>query len=156
MFRGVSSLSLDVKGRLAIPARYRARLQDESASRLVATVGVVNIEKDRCLVILPEPEWLEIERNLVRMPGLDPKTRTLQRLLMGFAHELDMDGQGRVLLPKKLRDFASLSKQVALVGQGNKFELWDEETWNGRCDEWLGEADLTQLESLGNFASLSI
>ena len=67
-----------------------------------------------------------------------------------------MDGQGRVLLPPGLRRFAALDKRVALVGQGKKFELWDEETWNGRCDEWLNDSDLSQLDSAADIASLSI
>ena len=151
MFRGVSVLNLDTKGRLAIPARYRERLQSCCASRLVVTV-----DRDRCLLIYPEPTWIEIERQLERLPSFNPETRKLQRLYIGNAHEVDMDGQGRVLLPPGLRRFASLDKRVALVGQGKKFELWDEETWSGNCDEWLNEVDLSQLESTPDIASLSI
>ena len=67
-----------------------------------------------------------------------------------------MDGQGRVLLPPALRSFASLDKRVALVGQGKKFELWDEETWNDNCADWLGDTDLSQLDSSPDIASLNI
>jgi len=151
LFRGVSVLSLDAKGRLAIPARYREQLQECCASRLVITV-----DSDRCLLIYPEPNWVEIERKLERLPSFNPTARKLQRLYIGHAHDAEMDGQGRVLLPPELRRFASLDKRVALVGQSNKFELWDEDTWNGRRDEWLNVADLTQLESAPDFASLSI
>lgn len=151
MFRGVSVLSLDAKGRLAIPARYRERLQSGCASRLVITV-----DSDRCLLIYPEPNWIEIERKLEALPSFNPAARKLQRLYIGHAHEVEMDAQGRVLLPPELRRFASLDKRVALVGQGKKFEVWDEDTWNNRCEEWLDEADLQQLESSPEFASLSI
>ncbi|MEA3278836.1 MAG: division/cell wall cluster transcriptional repressor MraZ [Pseudomonadota bacterium] len=151
MFRGVSILNLDVKGRLAIPARYRDRLQSCCASRLVVTV-----DSDRCLLIYPEPNWTEIERKLEGLPSFNPTARKLQRLYIGHAHDVDMDGQGRVLLPPELRRFASLDKRVALVGQGKKFELWDEESWNGRCEEWLDEDDLKELESAPDFAALSI
>jgi len=151
LFRGVSILSLDAKGRLAIPARYREQLQECCASRLVITV-----DRDRCLLIYPEPNWIEIERKLERLPSFNPAARKLQRLYIGHAHDVEMDGQGRVLLPPELRRFASLDKRVALVGQSNKFELWDEDTWTGQRDEWLNEADIGQLEATPDFASLSI
>lgn len=151
MFRGVSVLNLDVKGRLAIPARYRERLQLCCDSHLVVTV-----DRDRCLLIYPEPTWIEIERKLDQLPSFNEDARKLQRLYIGHAQEVDMDGQGRVLLPPGLRRFASLDKRVALVGQGKKFELWDEETWNGNCDDWLNDTDLSQLESSPDIASLNI
>lgn len=151
MFRGVSILSLDSKGRLAIPARYRERLQACCESRLVVTV-----DRDRCLLIYPEPTWIEIERKLDQLPSFNENARKLQRLYIGHAQEVDMDGQGRVLLPPALRSFASLDKRVALVGQGKKFELWDEETWNDNCADWLGDTDLSQLDSSPDIASLNI
>ncbi|MCB2263141.1 MAG: division/cell wall cluster transcriptional repressor MraZ [Candidatus Thiosymbion ectosymbiont of Robbea hypermnestra] len=151
MFRGVSFLSLDTKGRLAIPARYRERLLSCCNARLVLTV-----DRDRCLLLYPEPTWTEIERKLDQLPSFNEQARMLQRLYIGHAQEVDMDGQGRVLLPLALRSFASLDKRVALVGQGKRFELWDEDTWNGRCDDWLHKADLSQVDSSPDIASLNI
>jgi len=151
VFRGVSFLNLDAKGRLAIPARHRERLQSCCDSRLVITV-----DRDRCLLVYPEPTWLEIERKLDQLPSFDEQARKLQRLYIGHAQEVDMDAQGRVLLPPALRRFASLDKHVALVGQGKKLELWDADTWNGNCDEWLTKADLSHLESSPEIASLNI
>jgi len=151
MFRGVSTLSLDVKGRLAMPARYREQLQSCCASRLVVT-----IDTDRCLLIYPEPNWKEIEHKLEQLPSFNPTARKLQRLYIGHAHDVEMDTQGRVQIPPELRQFANLDKRVALIGQSNKFELWDEDTWVARRDQWLNEEDLAQLESSTEFASLSI
>jgi MraZ protein len=151
LFRGVSILNLDAKGRLAIPARYREQLQACCASRLVITV-----DADHCLLIYPEPNWVEIERKLERLPSFNPTARKLQRLYIGHAQDVEMDAQGRLLLPPSLRSFAALDKRVALVGQGNKFELWDEDAWVRRRDEWLSEADLQQMETASDFASLSI
>ena len=151
MFRGVSILNLDSKGRLAIPVRYRERLQSCCESRLGVTV-----DRDRCLLIYPEPTWVEIERKLDQLPSFNENARKLQRLYIGHAQEVDMDGQGRVLLPPALRSFASLDKRVALVGQGKKFELWDEETWNDNCVDWLNDTDLSQLDSSPDIASLNI
>jgi MraZ protein len=149
MFRGASKVTLDAKGRLAIPSRYRERIVSRADGHLVATV-----DRDYCLLIYPLPDWEELEEKLVKLPSNNPQARRLQRLMVGYATELDMDGNGRILLPRELRDFAGLARQVMLIGQGNKFELWDEERWNTRRDEWLaaeeGEyADLPEeLKSL--------
>jgi MraZ protein len=136
MFRGASKVTLDAKGRLAIPSRYRERLISRAEGRLVATV-----DRDRCLLIYPLPDWEEIERRLDRMPNLKYQVRELQRLILGNATDLEMDGHGRVLISRELRDFAGLDKQAMLVGQGKKFELWDEERWNARLDEWVAAGD---------------
>jgi MraZ protein len=151
LFRGASSLNLDSKGRLAIPTRYRELLVDTCASELVITV-----DKDHCLLIYPKPIWLEIEDKLKALPSFDESARNLQRLYIGNAHEIDMDSQGRILLPQELRRFAGLNKKVTLVGQINKFELWDEETWNSRQEAWLQEVDLNNLDLPAEFKSLSI
>jgi len=136
MFRGASKVTLDAKGRLAIPSRYRERLMSRAEGRLVATV-----DRDQCLLIYPLPDWEEIERRLDRTPNLKHQVRQLQRLIVGYATDLEMDGHGRILISRELRDFAGLDKQAMLVGQGKKFELWDEERWNARLDEWLAAGD---------------
>ncbi|MBT8141075.1 MAG: division/cell wall cluster transcriptional repressor MraZ [Gammaproteobacteria bacterium] len=136
MLRGASQINLDAKGRLSIPSRYRAQLQETCQGQVVITV-----DKDYCLLIYPFPEWEDVERKLNRLPNLNKQARRLQRLMIGYASEVEMDGNGRVLLPKELRAFAGLEKQVVLLGQGNKFELWDETRWNENRDAWLAEDD---------------
>ncbi|HLF12360.1 MAG TPA: division/cell wall cluster transcriptional repressor MraZ [Gammaproteobacteria bacterium] len=149
MFRGATKVTLDSKGRLAIPSRYRERITNRADGHLVATV-----DRDYCLLIYPLPDWEEIERKLVRLPALHKQARRLQRLMVGYATELDMDSHGRILLTRELREFAGLDRQAMLIGQGNKFELWNEDRWNARRDEWLANeqdelAGLPQeLESL--------
>lgn len=143
MFRGVNPINLDEKGRLAIPTRYRAELKDCCEHQLVLTVGL-----DKCLMLYPLPEWEEIERKLVKLPSLDKRTKRLQRLLIGHATECEMDGQGRVLIAEPLRKFATLEKRVVLIGQGNKFELWDEDLWCRSRDEWVDEEGLDDLSDL--------
>ncbi len=151
MFRGVNTLNLDVKGRLAIPARYRDDLLRQSEGRLVITINDSNSE--RCLWVYPLDEWEEIERKLVRLPSLDAHTRRLKRILIGHATDCDIDASGRVLLPGPLREYAGLKKRVVMIGQGNKFEIWSEELWGAHRDEWLSQTvedgPLTvELESL--------
>ena len=132
MFRGVNSLTLDSKGRLAIPTRYRDTLTRVCNGQLVLTV-----DRDHCLLLYPLPEWEEIEHKLVKLPSFNAQVRRLQRLLIGHATECELDGSGRILLPPLLREFAGLQKAVVLIGQGNKFEVWDEGAWNARRAEWL-------------------
>ncbi|MCC5863110.1 MAG: division/cell wall cluster transcriptional repressor MraZ [Gammaproteobacteria bacterium] len=136
MFRGATKVTLDAKGRLAVPTRYRERIQTRCDGQLVVTV-----DRDYCLLMYPLPDWEEIERKLVRLPSLNKQARRLQRLMVGYAAELEMDGNGRLLLPRELREFAGLERQAMLIGQGNKFELWDEARWNARRDEWLAAED---------------
>ena len=140
MFRGATKVTLDAKGRLAIPTRYRERIAARCDGQMVATV-----DKDYCLLIYPFPDWEEIERKLIRLPSLNRKARRLQRLMVGHATEIDMDGHGRILLSRELRDFAGLGRQAMLIGLGNKFELWDEDTWSQNRDEWLREDDESDL-----------
>ncbi len=134
MYRGVSTINLDAKGRMAIPTKYREALVRQSDSQMVVTV-----DRDSCLLLYPLPEWEDIERKLVRLPSFNKQARSLQRLLIGHATECELDSAGRILLPPMLREFAGLDKAVVLIGQGNKFEIWAEDKWNTSCGEWLAE-----------------
>ena len=139
MFRGINPLNLDAKGRLAMPVKYRDRLQESCQGQLVLTV-----DRARCLLVYPLPEWEEIERKLVKLPSFNEQTRSLQRLLIGHATEVELDGAGRILLPPPLRQFAALDKRVVLIGQGNRFELWNEGNWEERREQWLSQDDSDQ------------
>ncbi|MHB1515593.1 MAG: division/cell wall cluster transcriptional repressor MraZ [Acidiferrobacteraceae bacterium] len=146
MYRGVNSLTLDGKGRLVIPTRYRGEIMNACEGRMIVTV-----DRDQCLLLYPLPEWEEIERRLTALPSLNTQARGLQRLLIGHATECEMDSNGRILLPPILRTFVGLERSVVLVGQGNKFEVWDEQQWNVRRAEWVKVAPEQlppELESL--------
>lgn len=140
LFRGFNPINLDEKGRLAVPTRYRAELRESCDQQLVLTVS-----PDKCLLLYPLPEWEEIELKFSKLSSLDKRVKRLQRLLIGHATECEPDSQGRVLISEPLRNFAGLEKRVVLVGQGNKFEIWDEDTWNRSRDEWLEEDNLDDL-----------
>ena len=131
-YRGINNLALDAKGRMAMPSRYRERLLESCGGRLIVTV-----DRDHCLLVYPLPEWEIIEAKLVDLPSLNREARLLQRLLIGYATECEMDGQGRILLPAMLRDFSGLNKKIVIIGQGKKFEIWDEQTWNESQEEWI-------------------
>jgi len=149
VFRGVTILNIDAKGRMAVPTKYRDRLQSTADGQLVVTLDM----SDPCLLIYPVTEWEDIERKLVRLPSLNKQAARLKRLLLGHASEVELDSHGRILLPPALRELVNLEKRIILLGQGNKFEVWNEQTWNDRRDEWLQETDLDdglsdELESL--------
>jgi len=124
-FRGINNVALDAKGRMAVPSRYRERLLEVCGGRLIVTV-----DPDSCLLVYPLPEWEIIESKLVKLPSLNRQARSMQRLLIGHATECEMDAQGRILLPALLREYASLNKKSVMLGQGKKFEIWDEGAWN--------------------------
>lgn len=136
MFRGISNITVDAKGRLSMPAKYRDAMAQTAAGHIVITVD----HTDKCLLVYPMDQWVKVEQTLMSLPNMNRRVRNMQRLIMGHAAELEMDAQGRVLLPAPLREYASLGKKAVLVGQANKFELWDADIWNAARDSWLQEA----------------
>lgn len=133
-FKGVSSLNLDAKGRVAMPARYRQQLEEVCGGRLVVTVDV---NESRCLLVYPHPEWERVEEKVMRLPNSDPQVRWVQRLFSGYASECELDAQGRIRVAASLRERVGLDKRAVLVGQYTKFELWNEQIWNERSDLWM-------------------
>lgn len=131
MFRGIHLINLDGKGRLAIPAKYRERLIEHCAGQMICTVQRVG-----CLLLYPLPEWLVVEQELAALPSIDPVSGELQRMMLAYASECELDSQGRILLPQMLRRFARLDKGVVWSGLGRRSELWDEATWEARAEEW--------------------
>ena len=140
-FRGVSNLSLDAKGRIVLPARYRERLAEICQGQIVITIDT----DQPCLLLYPLPEWELIEEKIEALPSFNPTTRRIQRLLIGHATEIEVDGNGRMLLSNPLREYARLGKKVVLIGQGKKFELWDEAIWNERMQSWLEDGSSDEM-----------
>jgi MraZ protein len=148
MFRGLNQIRLDAKGRLAIPARYREPLTEAADGELVATV-----DRDQCLLLYPRSRWEEIEQKLRALPSFQPDARAIQRMMLGYASEMQMDGHGRVLLAPALRDYAELDHKVVMIGQGNKFEIWNEARWTEVSRQWtagvgFGEVGAAALENI--------
>ena len=139
MFRGNYQLTMDAKGRLAVPKKYRDGLEVESGLKMVITTG----QYEDCLVVYPLPEWQRIEERLRQHPDLRPeaddearaKAEWTNRLVIGNATDCDIDSHGRLLIPPPLRAHAQLEKQVRMVGGSEKFELWDESKWSARSAE---------------------
>ncbi|MRR49576.1 MAG: transcriptional regulator MraZ [Rhodocyclaceae bacterium] len=133
MFQGATQLSLDAKGRMAIPARHRDELVKACDGRLVLTG-----HPHRCLLLYPEPAWLPVQEQLSKLSSIDPRTASIKRVMMGNALPTELDSAGRLLLAPELRDYAGFDKQVFLVGMGSHFEIWSEAGWkreNARAEE---------------------
>lgn len=143
MFRGASAINLDTKGRMALPAKYRACFDDDETVTLVVTIDV----QSPCLVVYPLNEWESIEQKLQKLPDFNPTYKKLKRLLLGHADEVELDKNGRFIIPSHLREHAKLDKKIRLVGQINKFEIWDEDKWQQQMDAYMQVDDDIDLNT---------
>jgi MraZ protein len=154
LLRGTTPINLDPKGRIAIPTRYREELQESCDRQMVVTVAVD--EKcaglQGCLWLYPLPEWEKLEQTISKLPTLNKMAGNLRRFVIGNALDCEMDAQGRLLLPERLRQIAEFDKQVVLVGQLNKFEIWNDAAWSARESAWLEGGDCEGLEEVGHIS----
>ena len=137
VFRGFNKISIDSKGRLAVPSRYRSIIAVQAENNLVITLNPL----DRSLWLYPLNEWNVIEDKLATLSDFDKQSRRTKQMMRGYATDCQLDSQGRILLPKELRSYAELTKQAVILGQGNKFEIWNESAWDIQSDEWLESVD---------------
>ncbi len=142
VFRGVQQINVDAKGRMAMPTKHRDALNLTDAGQLIITIDI----NARCLLIYPLSTWEEIEQKIQKLPALNKSARRLQRLMLGYATEIEMDSNGRVLLSPPLREYADLEKKVVLVGQGNKFELWSDAQWAAETEQAITDANNGDLD----------
>lgn len=137
MFRGINPVTVDAKGRLAVPAKYRDRVTARCEGLMVLTVHPF----DRCLLLYPLPDWEVIESQVNALPNSTSRqARRLQHLMVGYATEVELDSANRLLLPAMHREHADLEKRLILVGQGHKFELWSESRWTQMTESYLADA----------------
>jgi MraZ protein len=147
MFQGATSLSLDAKGRMAVPARHRDALLKAAEGHLVLTA-----HPHRCLLLYPAPDWEPIRARILAAPSLEAQSAKLRRLLVGFAVDLDMDAAGRVLVAPELRQYAGLEKDIWLVGQGSHFEVWSDAGWKQQQEEIFALGDKLLPPGMENLA----
>jgi MraZ protein len=147
MFQGATSLSLDAKGRMAVPARHRDALLKAAEGHLVLTA-----HPHRCLLLYPAPDWEPIRARILAAPSLEAQSAKLRRLLVGFAVDLDMDAAGRVLVAPELRQYAGLDKDIWLVGQGSHFEVWSDAGWKQQQEEIFALGDKLLPPGMENLA----
>ncbi|MER2491884.1 division/cell wall cluster transcriptional repressor MraZ [Catenovulum sediminis] len=150
MFRGSSAITMDNKGRITIPTRYRDPLQEGCGGEVICTTDL----NQPCLLLYPMSEWESVEKRLRGLSDMVPTERMFKRRVLGNAAELEIDKSGRLLIPPILRQFAQLEKQVTLVGQLNKFEIWSQQTWEAQMQadmELINSADFELTERLQDF-----
>ena len=152
MFTGSTALSVDDKGRLAVPTRQRAPLLSSCEGKLVITVDT----HEKCLRIYPADEWQSVAAQLVKLSDFKSATRNLKRLLLGNAEEVEMDRSGRILISPYLRDFAGIKKNAVLVGMVNRFDLWDGDQLKGRSDDWTAEGSQGGFDDCEELAELEL
>jgi len=116
---------------MAIPTRIRETLAESCGSRLVVTAHT----QDRCLLVYPEPEWLELLPQIEGLSSFNKAAQRVKRIMIGYATTLEIDANGRILVPPTLREYAHLDKKIMLVGQGKKLELWSEDSWAALLNE---------------------
>jgi len=137
---------------MALPARFRDSVQVICEGKMVVTIDM----RETCLLMYPLPEWEVVQRKLEGLANIGPQARLLQRLLIGHATDLDLDAQGRILLPKMLRSYGELEKKLVLVGLGNKIEIWSENLWQGQMNTWLSDESGDLLANGDEFTGLSV
>lgn len=149
LFRGATALSLDAKNRLAVPTKYRQAIVDACAGSMVLTA-----HPHGCLMLYPQPAWEPVERELMAKPSLNTQVSALQRLIVGMAEDMTIDGTGRLLVSKELRQFAKLEKEVMLVGQLTRFEIWNLDVWNAKTAALIPEIgqDFVMPEEMSDFS----
>ena len=144
MFKGITNIRIDTKGRLTIPTKYRPIIHEQSNSKMVITID----SEEKCLLLYPSTSWKKIQQKINDLPSFNKNARRIQRLLIGHAEDLDLDGNGRILLSKPLRSFAEMTKQVTMIGQGEKFEIWSNDIWEKRVMTWRAEETEETEESI--------
>ena len=145
LFQGATELTLDAKGRLAVPTRHRDALL--SGGRAV----ILTAHPDRCVMLYPRVSWEPIGARIQSLSPFNEQARMWQRVLLGYAEELELDAQGRILISPALRKFSSLTKDVMLVGQGSHFEIWDIEAWDQKLSQALAQTGSSAPPGTDNF-----
>ena len=147
MYRGATLLNLDCKNRLAVPTKYREHLIIESNGAMVITA-----HPHGCLLLYPKDAWTPIQSKIMQLSSFDKKSSGLQRLLVGYAEDTNIDGAGRLLISQALREFGNLAKTIMFVGQGTHFEIWNQEMWGQEISKINANEDSDLPEELGGFA----
>jgi len=137
---------------MALPSRNRETVALAADGKVVVTIDM----REPCLLLYPLPEWEVVQRKLEGLSNINPQARLLQRLLIGHATDLELDANGRVLIPSMLREYAELAKKLVLVGQGNKIEIWSDDQWRERMQSWLAQDAGDLLDNGDAFTGLSV
>lgn len=137
MFRGRFEHALDTKGRVSVPSKFRDVLSSQYDERLIVT------NFDGCLWAYPASEWQKIEEKVAALPQFKQEVKALQRVFISAATECPLDGQGRILLPPTLRDYAHIERDLVFVGMTKRIEIWSKDKWTEIFNE--SQKDITSM-----------
>lgn len=140
MFMSEYNHTVDAKGRLIIPSKFREILGEEF---------VISKGMDGCLFVYANEDWKAFEQKLTSLPLINKEARQFARFFLAGAAQVEVDKQGRILLPANLREFAGLDKDVVLVGVGSRIEIWSKEKWDNAVDDENMDAIASAMETLG-------
>lgn len=146
MFQGSTALTLDAKGRLAIPTKHRELMNGQSQGKLVLTG-----HPDGCLLLYQSPTFDEVRSRLMAISDTNPAVSSWKRVIVGMAEPIEADGQGRILVSPELRKFAGMEKQLMMVGQGNRFEVWSEAAWNQQLEQIRAQSGKAMPQAMESF-----
>ena len=146
MFQGSTALTLDAKGRLAIPTRHRELINGESSGKLVLTG-----HPDGCLLLYQAATFEHVRARLLEVSDANSRVACWKRVIVGMAEEIEPDAQGRVLITPELRKYAGMEKQLMMVGQGNRFEVWCEAAWNQQLEQIRAQSGQAMPQSMEAF-----
>lgn len=152
MFRGASTVTIDSKNRITMPTRYREELIADCDGQMICTVDI----QHPCLLLYPLPEWEEIELKLCELSSMNPQERLLQQVLLGNASDCSLDKNGRILINGPLRQHANLDKNIMLVGQLKKFEIWSEAAWQAQMQQGISQIQSGEIELTERLMDLSL
>jgi MraZ protein len=148
MFSGISSLAIDVKGRMAIPTKHRDALAAKSEGWVTLTA-----DTDGCLLLYAKSDWEIVADRIMAMSNQVPRVRLLQELIVGHADHIELDTAGRILISPELRAYGKLEAKGVLMGQGNKFYLWDESKYHARVALAQASAQAPVPSELAGFST---
>jgi MraZ protein len=142
MFQGASQISLDAKGRLAVPVKHRDPLAGNGGGKGSSNAAqlVLTAHPEGCLLLYPLAAWEPIRDRVMTFPSLDRTASVWKRMLIGFAEDQSLDNSGRILISPELRNYAGIEKQVMFVGQGSHFEIWNLNAWNEQLKSLMSGA----------------
>jgi MraZ protein len=146
MFQGSTALTLDAKGRLAIPTKHRELMNGQSQGKLVLTG-----HPDGCLLLYQSPTFDEVRSRLMAVSDTNSRVASWKRVIVGMAENIEADAQCRMLITPELRKYAGMEKQLMMVGQGNRFEVWSESAWNQQLEQIRAQSGQTMPQAMESF-----
>ena len=136
MYRGIANITLDERGRIAIPKMHREQLLERSGGKVVVTISHL----DLCLNVFAERDFDDVAEKLTSGDDNGVEMRRHKRMVIGYATDVELDGNARLVIPARLRNYAQIGKKAVVVGQDGNLEVWSKQAWDESEDVWIADA----------------